>query len=137
MMVVAGIAAGLLGLAGPALAASVTTAGAPPACAESARTQPEMTACARTDATAADRRLSAAYRELLRYVEGSDRRRLVAAQRAWLAFRDADCAFFSGGGGSIAPMNAAVCRADRSRTRAEELESWPPNAPRSALVPLG
>ena len=83
-----------------------------------------------------DRRLNKAYREVLRYVDGDEKAKLLAAERAWMAFRDADCTFWGASGGTIAPMNEASCRARLSEDRAKELDGWPPNAPRDALAPL-
>jgi len=107
-----------------------------PACMQTARTQYELNVCAEGLATESDKMLNKFYQAVLRYFcpEDSDRAQLVTAERAWIAFRDADCAFWGGEGGSIAPMNEAMCRADRSRERARELDEWPPNAPRSAMV---
>jgi uncharacterized protein YecT (DUF1311 family) len=47
----------------------------------------------------------------------------VTAQRAWVAFRDANCALsgFQARGGSMEPMLIASCRAEMSAKRAEEL----------------
>ena len=102
---------------------------------DTATSQAQLSACAATMAQAADQRLNKAYGEVLRYVDDRDRSRLVAAQRAWLAFRDADCAFWRGSGGTTAPMNQHMCVAARSDERARELDAWPPNAPRDALTP--
>ena len=119
---------------GPGAAATAAAAGN---CLATAQSQQALTACAgaqAAQAAQADRQLNAAYRDLLRYVDGDERARLVAAEKAWLAFRDQDCAFFGDGGGSIAPMNQPLCRASLSRARAKQLNGWPPNAPRSALA---
>src|SRR5690242_19036366 len=94
-----------------------------------------MTECAAVSARLADRRLNKAYADVLRYLNAQDRAQLVAAQQAWLRFRDYDCAFWGGGGGTIAPTNQQYCLAERSTERAKELEGWPPNSPRDALVP--
>lgn len=104
-------------------------------CMDTAMTQGDMTACAGAKAADADKQLNAAYKDILRYVQGAERAKLVAAQRAWLKFRDADCAFWGDGGGSIGPMNRAHCLARLSLARTEELKSWPPNADRSAIAP--
>ena len=54
-----------------------------------------------------DAELNAAYREIIGRLAGDPeaRQRLVAAQRAWIAFRDAECAFAtaSSADGSIYP----------------------------------
>ncbi len=106
-----------------------------PPCEQSARTQPEITACAVAAARAADQHLNNAYRDLLRYLDPEETKNLLAAQRKWVAFRDADCAFWGAGDFSLAPTNKAYCVADVSERRAKELESWPPNSDRSAVVP--
>jgi uncharacterized protein YecT (DUF1311 family) len=107
----------------------------PQPCLQAAMTQLEITACAEAAAAHADQRLNHAYDELMRYLDGEERDRLASSERAWVAFRDADCAFWGYGDFSLAPTNRAYCQADLSNDRAKELESWPPNAPRSALVP--
>ena len=54
----------------------------------------------------ADAAMNAAYRELLRYLDPKETESLRAAQRAWLAFRDAEAKF--GGlefdGGTLQPV---------------------------------
>jgi uncharacterized protein YecT (DUF1311 family) len=111
---------------------------AQPSCLQKAETQYELDACAGSMAKAADARLNKSYRELMCYLNMDDykdeRAQLVAAQRAWLAFRDADCAWQGSGGGSISPMNQALCLAGLSDARAKELDSWPFNADRSSAM---
>ncbi len=104
-------------------------------CWGTALTQAQITSCAAAEATASDKRLNAAYRDLLRYLDPAESRELAAAQRTWLAFRNADCAWWVGATFSLAPTNKLSCLADLSNARAKELESWPPNAPRSAVQP--
>ena len=104
-------------------------------CEQAAATTDQIAGCAAKGQAKADARLNTAYRDLLRYLDPDQRKQLVAAQRTWLAFRDADCAFFGGGGGSLAAANRLSCEAALTNSRAEELEGWPPNAPRSALQP--
>lgn len=72
-------------------------------------TQGEITACAEREARAADGRLNRAYEDLLRYLDASQTRRLQAAQRAWLAYRDADCGFWGEGDFSLALTNRNNC----------------------------
>ena len=114
--------------------AETITPGAYPACLQTATAQSELNACAGAAAKMADDRLNTSYQAVLKYLDPDDKALLVAAQRAWVAFRDSDCAFW-GARGSVGPMNAAFCRASLSDERAAELESWPPNAPRDALAP--
>jgi uncharacterized protein YecT (DUF1311 family) len=107
-------------------------------------THPEIATCAKDDSRAADERLDAAYRDVQRYLDLTARRQLQAAQRAWLAFRDADCDFWgaddsalAGTNFSMAATNRFGCLADLSNARAKELEGWPPNAPMSTVQPFG
>ena len=57
-------------------------------------TQAEMNDCAATEAKRADAALNEAYKELLRKVKENDiaTRKLVAAEKAWIVFRDAELA---------------------------------------------
>jgi uncharacterized protein YecT (DUF1311 family) len=102
---------------------------------DTARTQSDLTACAEVWAQASDKILNKSYQALIRYLCPDERTQLISSERAWIAFRDVDCAFWGGGGGSIAPMNEAICRASLSIDRAKELDSWPPNSPRDSIVP--
>jgi len=106
-----------------------------PVCMENAVTQTDMNLCAMADAQEADRRLNKTYQAVLCHLNGQERAQLVASERAWIAFKDADCAFWGGGGGSIAPMNTSQCLADLSRQRAEELDHWPPNVEHDGIAP--
>jgi uncharacterized protein YecT (DUF1311 family) len=105
-----------------------------PDCMNTARTQFELTTCAEGLFAAADKLLNKSYEAVLPYLCPDERAQLLASERAWIAFRDADCAFWGTGGGSISPMNAALCRESLSRERAKELDGWPPNSPRDAVV---
>ncbi|MEI5681821.1 lysozyme inhibitor LprI family protein [Mesorhizobium sp. CCNWLW179-1] len=52
--------------------------------------------------------------------------RLVKTQRAWIAFRNAECTFQSSGddGGSAAPMVAATCQAELTKSRTKQLKVY-------------
>lgn len=52
--------------------------------------------------------------------------RLVHAQRAWIAFRDTECAFQSSGedGGSAAPMVIMACQTALTAERTEQLKAY-------------
>lgn len=54
----------------------------------------------------------------------AQRAALRRSQRAWLAYRDADCAYRAAGarGGSAWPMLVADCKADRTETRVNDLK---------------
>jgi uncharacterized protein YecT (DUF1311 family) len=51
---------------------------------------------------------------------------LVTAQRAWVAFRDAECTFQSGGvsGGSAAPMIHSMCLDGLTQSRIEDFKGY-------------
>jgi uncharacterized protein YecT (DUF1311 family) len=95
----------------------------------------EMAQCARDDYGAADERLNDVYQKLLRSLTqadeefgdgGSDTRvkRLKAAQRAWIAFRDAECPLQSveNFGGSMENITIPGCLARITEERAAQLE---------------
>ncbi|QCL73909.1 MULTISPECIES: lysozyme inhibitor LprI family protein [Agrobacterium] len=116
------------GAAGPALADDAPDCKAP-------QTQADMTICAGQDHEKADKDLNAAYQKLRKQLADRDKTAdasskgatdaLVTAQRAWVAFRDANCALsgFQARGGSMEPMLIASCLADMSSKRAEELKA--------------
>jgi len=99
------------------------------------QTQADMTICAGKDHEKADKELNAAYQKLRKQLAERDKTAdasskgatdaLVTAQRAWVAFRDANCALagFQARGGSMEPMLIASCLADMSGKRAEELKA--------------
>ena len=74
--------------------------------------QIEMNVCAYQRYRKADTALNATYRALMaRSLDPDVRGKLVSAQRAWVSFRDADCAFEASGveGGSVQPMILNTC----------------------------
>ena len=52
--------------------------------------------------------------------------KLVSAQRAWIAYRDAECGFSSAGaeGGSVYPMVVSTCLDDLTKLRTESLKGY-------------
>lgn len=93
-----------------------------------ALTQADMNACAARAYEASDAELNQLYRQIeQRLGDDADARGLlVAAQRAWLGFRDAECAFASSGveGGSAWPSVRAMCLDGLARKRVEELGQY-------------
>ncbi len=94
----------------------------------SGQTQRELDRCASTDYTAADTALNATYTSIVTRLQGhaAAREKLVAAERAWVAFRDAECGFAASGvaGGSIAPMIVVNCRTDLTKQRQAQLAKY-------------
>src|SRR5690606_13772545 len=56
-----------------------------------------------------DKRLNAAYRQVMEAESGPQKDALLRAQRQWIAYRDSNCAYYAGGQGSISRIEASVC----------------------------
>jgi uncharacterized protein YecT (DUF1311 family) len=114
------------GMAG-CLAAQAPAWAASPDCADP-QSQMALDQCALQDFKAADANLGATYRQVMARLKGNpdQAKLLVHAQRAWLAFRDADCAFQGSGvaGGSAYPMIVTQCRTLLTTQRTGEIKSW-------------
>jgi uncharacterized protein YecT (DUF1311 family) len=95
------------------------------------QTQAAMNECAARDAQEADAELNFIYPKVLAHYQQMDRdsestegaKRLRAAQRAWIAFRDAECAVagYEALGGSMESMLVSGCIAELTKKRAAEL----------------
>jgi uncharacterized protein YecT (DUF1311 family) len=71
----------------------------------------------------ADTALNQAYRSLMSVVGEADRDRLKAAQRAWIAYRDAECNLEARpAGGSMDEELMSACLADLTKRRLAELK---------------
>lgn len=103
-----------------------------------AMTQSDMTACSQRDYETADTALNAAYRQTMARAQAMDKDlgdldetmvgavdALKTAQRAWIAYRDGQCALagFEARGGSMEPMLVAGCLADLTTKRTDELNA--------------
>lgn len=88
-----------------------------------ASTQMELNSCADRSFRAADAELNRTYRALEQRVTTPGAAKLKAAQRAWIAYRDAQCTFESAGteGGSIHPMIVSGCLETLTRAQTERL----------------
>lgn len=98
------------------------------------QTQMEMTYCAGQDFVIADEKLNAQYALTRRAMKAWDEdapqnlrgaeEALVRAQRAWIAFRDAQCTFhgYQARGGTMEPMIVHGCRAELTLERTQELK---------------
>ena len=80
-------------------------------------TQMEMNQCAANEYRSADKELNSFYSKLEKSKE------LVSAERAWIAYRDAECAYQVKAveGGSMAPLVQASCLADLTKQRLKQL----------------
>ncbi len=91
--------------------------------------QQAMNQCADRNYRQSDAALNTLYAQIGRRLENSDadiRKRLVAAQRAWVGFRDAECKFATSAsaGGSILPMLYAECADALTRKRIDEFRTY-------------
>ena len=100
------------------------------------QTQLALNTCAGIDFEQADERLNAQWLETVTYMKARDAEidraedsqpghyeTLLAAQRAWLAYRDAQCRSegFLARGGSMHPMLVSQCKAYMTELRTEQL----------------
>ena len=78
--------------------------------------------CVQVKTTVADQRLNAAYKALQARIDAAQRQPLLAAQRLWVQYRDANCGFYGVQDGSIRQVQAAECIRSMTEDRARELE---------------
>jgi uncharacterized protein YecT (DUF1311 family) len=78
--------------------------------------------CVQAKTNVADQRLNAAYKALQARIDAAQRQPLLAAQRLWVQYRDANCGFYGVQDGSIRQVQAAECIRSMTEDRARELE---------------
>ena len=84
-----------------------------------------MIECTTAELNVQDRRLNDAYRIAMADLNDRQKARLKAAQRAWMVFRDADCAAQSDEDwGSLSRITAHVCVLQRTVERTLDLEAY-------------
>jgi uncharacterized protein YecT (DUF1311 family) len=76
----------------------------------------------RQKTNAADQQLNAAYKALQARIDAAQRQALLAAQRLWVQYRDANCGFYGTKDGSIRQVQGAECIRSMTEDRACELE---------------
>jgi uncharacterized protein YecT (DUF1311 family) len=91
-----------------------------------AQTQSALNQSAGSTLAAADKTLNATYAKVMARLSPGGRTLLKTSQRAWLATRDADCAFVASAveGGSLQPMIDADCRASETIARTKWLRRF-------------
>jgi uncharacterized protein YecT (DUF1311 family) len=89
------------------------------------QTQAGLDACADASYKKADAALNSAYKEIVGRLKNNaaTTKLLVTAQKAWIAYRDAECAFSSSAsaGGSIYPMVVSICLEGVTEERTKDL----------------
>lgn len=97
-------------------------------CDRSDESQAGVNICAHEDYKTADAKLNETYGEIMkRLSDDPDGRKLLqAAQRAWIAFRDAECDFSTAGSqsGSIYPTLMSGCLQSLTEARTEQLGGY-------------
>ena len=107
-----------------------------PNCEDSANlNQQDMNMCAEQDFQKADKLLNRTWPEAKSFAEKTDQdleknlqgyaKALLDSQRAWLAYRDAQCALdgFGSSGGSMEPMLVSGCKATMTNERVKEFRA--------------
>ena len=86
----------------------------------------DMNVCSSQEFQAADRRLNQVYQQLQAKISSTQKQRLTAAQRTWIAFRDQNCDYAKGQfeGGSVAASTYGYCRARVTQERIKDLEGF-------------
>lgn len=97
-------------------------------CMEHAEDQATMTSCAAQAYQKSDSELNKLFHEIeLRLADDVDAQHLLrGSERAWIAFRDAECSFAASGveGGSAYPMAHDLCMNDLTQKRVDELRQY-------------
>jgi len=91
---------------------------------EDGKTTIGMLQCIETEMTLQDARLNKAYKKVMAGLEAPGKKALQEAQRQWIKYRDADCAFHRSleEGGSLAQVEEASCNLEQTAIRAGQLE---------------
>jgi uncharacterized protein YecT (DUF1311 family) len=94
-----------------------------------AQDQATMNECAGKSFTEADKKLNDAYKQIEGRLkdDAASKKLLVDAQRAWVAFRDAECNFQGGPpdmAGTIYPMVIAECKQAVTDDRLKDLQGY-------------
>lgn len=70
-----------------------------------------------------DARLNGAYQKLRNSISDERQQELLAAQRLWIQYRDANCQFYATAGGTLAIVASNECVLRETAHRAQELEN--------------
>jgi uncharacterized protein YecT (DUF1311 family) len=82
----------------------------------------QMVECLGAQTARWDKKMTAAYRALMKELEPKQREQLRVAQRLWIQYRDANCLYYRLGEGSIAIVDASSCMLRMTKERAIELD---------------
>jgi uncharacterized protein YecT (DUF1311 family) len=87
--------------------------------------QMQLDQCAGQDFDKADAKLNTLYKTMMSKYDATNGALLKAAERAWIAYRDAQCDFATNGtaGGTINSMMDTMCRTEQTNARIKELNA--------------
>ena len=90
------------------------------------QTQIAINECAKLSFQNTDKKLNQVYQQLLPTLETFRKQKLIAAQLAWLKFRDTNCEFERSRyeGGSIAPSIYSGCLENTTKLRTQQLQEY-------------
>ena len=92
------------------------------------QTQTGLDECAGAARDKADAALNGVYKQIVARLadDAAKTKRLIEAEKAWIAFRDAECAFANSDteGGSIHSMEVTLCEEKLTTIRTLELRSY-------------
>ncbi|MCC5614203.1 lysozyme inhibitor LprI family protein [Nostoc sp. CHAB 5836] len=90
------------------------------------QTQPAINECTKLSAQNADKKLNQVYQQLQSTLERSRKQKLIAAQLAWIKFRDTNCEFERSRyeGGTIASSIYFSCLANITKLRTQQLQEY-------------
>jgi len=95
---------------------------------DNASDQATMNQCAAQQNAAADKELNALYQQITSRFKGNpdNKKLLVGAQRAWVAFRDVECKFSASGveGGSVYPLIYSNCTTELTKARVQTFKNY-------------
>lgn len=94
-------------------------------CMDKAVATADMLNCAAVESRVQDSALNGAYQSLLRRLEAPRTGQLRVAQRVWLEFRQANCAYVANpAGGTAARVAGASCMLQMTAARTRELRAF-------------
>ena len=98
------------------------------ACLDNAAGTYEMLECANAERDIQDRALNETYQRVMATLNTGQKAKLRAAQRAWIAYRDARCASFADQDwGTLSSVTARMCIVEMTVQRLVDVEAYPPN----------
>ncbi|MEH2256882.1 lysozyme inhibitor LprI family protein [Nostoc sp.] len=90
------------------------------------QTQAAINECTKLSYQNADKKLNQVYQQLVSTLERPRKQKLIAAQLAWIKFRDTNCEFERSKyeGGSIAPSIYFGCLENTTKLRTQQLQEY-------------